>query len=397
MAALVALAVVVPALAGAPAAAQSDTVTLTVSVVDRNDDPVSGATIHASWDGGSGQGTTAGNGKTFLDVPSGQKVTLMIEHPDYVRNRPFNVTRSSDGDVTVPVARTATLTIEATTPDGASVEGATVTVSRSGRIAAQGRTGSDGRFSSGDIESGEYEVEVTKAGYFSQELTADPGGPLTRRVTLEAGTVQYEFRVTDDHFDPARALSNATVRVGSVGSVRTLGGGAGSIGVPVNTVQQVEVTKPGYRSVTREVRVDESAENVTLSIQRSTNVSLHATNRRVVAGERVTVEVRNAYGEPVEGAAVLLGDRQVGTTDANGQYAVAIGEGGTHELRARADGVTSDPVSVEGVVPAGSDTTTGAEATTEEESGAMAPGFGTGAALAALALLGAAGVARRRG
>lgn len=396
MVALVALSAIVPVLGGVPAAAQSNTVTLTVTVEDRQGDPVSGATLQASWDGGSTQATTAGNGKAFLDVAANRKVTITVEHPEYVRNRPFNVTRSSDGDVTIPVARTATLTIVAATPGGQAVEGATVTVASSGRTVAEGRTGSSGQYSTGDIESGEYRIRVTKPGYYSEELTANPGGPLTRRVTMETGTVEYTFHVTDDHFDPPRALANATVEVGSVGSVRTLDGGTGSIGVPVNTVQQVRVTKPGYRSVGQSVRVGETAAEVSLSIQRSANVSLHAANRRVVAGETVSVEVRNAYDEPLEGAEVIRGNETVGVTNADGRLAVGIPEGGSFELRARADGVTSDPVVVEGVVPAGSETVTEATTTEEnEETAAIAPGFEAVAALVAVALLAAAGVARR--
>ncbi|MFB6280762.1 MAG: carboxypeptidase regulatory-like domain-containing protein [Haloferacaceae archaeon] len=385
-----------------PAAGQTDTVTLTVSVETPDGEPVSNATVEASWDGGSDRKTTAGNGKVFMDVPSGETVTFTVGHPDYVRNRPFRATRSSDGDVSITVAPRASLTVVATTDDGDAVRDAAVTVSRLGRTVAEGRTDGNGRYATGDIEAREYDVTVAKPGYFTRQLTVDLGGAETRRITLEAGTVEYTFRVRDGHFDPPRPVENATVEVGSVGSVRTLAGGRASIGVPVNTVQQVRVTKPGYETVTREVRVGESRGNVTVTTRRSANVSLSAGNRQVVVGERVTVTVRNAYGEPIEGATVLLDGSSVGTTDASGQLSVPIEERGAHELRARRNALTSPPVTVEGVVPAGTETATPARTPTPTEEGPLgiargvAPGFGPGAAIAALALAAGWAVARRR-
>lgn len=397
---LAALGMAVPAVG--PVAAQSDTVTLTVAVEDLNGDPVANATVRASWDGGSDRKTTAGNGKVFMDVPAGETVTFTVEHPNYVRNRPFRATRTSDGEVTIPVAPKASLTVVAANDAGDPIEGASVTVVRKGRTIATGRTGADGRYATGDIEAREYEITVSKPGYFTRRLTDDLGGPVTRRVTLRTGTVEYTFVVRDDHFDPPRPVENATVGVGSVGSVRTLAGGRGSIGVPVNTVQEVRVTKPGYETVSRRVRIGESRGNVTLTTSRTENVSVRAGNRRVVVGERVTVEVSNAYGEPVEGATVLLDGSSVGTTDAEGTLAVVIEERGPHEIRARRNALTSAPVTVEGVVPAGTRTATASPTATAADEGpfgiarGVAPGFGPGAALAALALAAVALIARRR-
>ncbi|MFB6079493.1 MAG: carboxypeptidase regulatory-like domain-containing protein [Haloferacaceae archaeon] len=385
------------ATAAGPVVAQSDTITLTVSVVDQDGDPVPNATVTASWDGGSTHRTTAANGKVFLDVPAGETVTFAVDHPDYVRNRPFRATRTDAGTVTIPVARTAGFTVAAADDAGDPIEGATVSVARKGRVVARGHTDADGRYSTGAIEVGTYDISVTKPDYLTRRLTEDLGGAVTRRLTLETGSVEYRVRVRDDHFDPPRPIANATVQVGSLGSVRTLSDGQGSIGVPVNTVQTVEVTKPGYRTVTQRVQVGESPGNVTIATRRSANVSVVATNRRVVVGERVTVEVRDAYGDPVEGATVLMDGSSVGTTGADGRFAVPVEERGSHELRGRVNALTSDPVTVEGVVPADGETpTTTATATDDGTASGLAPGFGVGAAVAALALIALAGLVGRR-
>lgn len=382
-----------------PVAGQGDTVTLTVTVATRAGDPVANATVTASWDGGSTRRTTAGNGKAFLDVPAGETVTFAVDHPDYVRNRPFTATRSDDGEVTIPVSPTARFSVVAVDDAGDRIEGVTVAVVSKGRTVAHGQTGADGRYATREIEAGSYEISLTKPGYFTRRLTEDLGGPVTRQLTLRTGTVEYRFTVRDDHFDPPRPVANATVEVGSIGSVRTLADGQGSIGVPVNTAQAVRVTKSGYRTVTRRVRIGESPANVTLATRRSANVSLAATSRRVVVGERVTVEATDAYGDPLEGVTVLLDGSSVGTTGPDGTLAVTIEERGSHELRARHNALTSAPVTVEGVVPAGTGTATGTPTATDDDGTAsgLAPGFGALPALVALALLVVVGsVARRR-
>lgn len=404
--ALAALVVLSTAAVAAPATAQSDTVTLTVSVVlERTGEPLSEVTVVASWEGDTVRRTTAGNGKAFVDVPAGEKVTLDIDHPDYVRNFPINVTRTSDGDVTLDVAQKAELTVLAQDSEGSSVAGASVTLIKDRRVVATGRTDAEGRYVSGPIERGEYSLRVAKAGFYTRTLTTTPGGPLTKQVELESGTVQYEFRVRDDHFDPPQAIPQATVQVGSYATLRTPDNGRVSVGLPVNTVQRVRVTKSGYGSTTTRVEVGESGGQVTLTTQRERNLTAAVGSSRVVVGERVTVRVVNAYDEPAADVAVLRDGTVVGRTDADGELAVELPERGDHEIRARAGPVTSAPIVVEGVVPAGSETPTPTptptptdtpSATTEDDSDALAPGFGPGAALSALAVLAAVLLARRR-
>jgi len=126
---------------------------------------------------------------------------------------------------------------------------------------------------------------------------------------------------------------------------------------------------------------------------------------RVVAGENVLVQVKNAYGENVDGAVVERDGETVGRTDASGELRVPIPETATYEIVARQDAVTSEPVTVEGVRAATSTTATTtttvttttattAPAPTETESDPL-PGFGAVVALAAV-LLAVAVLARRR-
>ena len=88
--------VVASLLLPASTAVAQETVTLTVSVTNQSGDAVGDATLNATWDGGSTERTTAGNGKAFVDVPAGTEVEITIDHPDYVRNRPVTVTANSD-------------------------------------------------------------------------------------------------------------------------------------------------------------------------------------------------------------------------------------------------------------------------------------------------------------
>jgi hypothetical protein len=73
------------------AAQETDGVALTVSVVDQVSGLVSGAIIVATWDDGNETvvGTTASNGRVFIDVPRGADVELDIRNDDRsVRNQP---------------------------------------------------------------------------------------------------------------------------------------------------------------------------------------------------------------------------------------------------------------------------------------------------------------------
>lgn len=337
--------------AAVPAGATTqDQVTLTVSVVDQDGDPVGGATIQATWEDGESSAQTASNGKAFVDVPEGADVELQVEDDTYVRNAPYEVEDASDQQVTVRVAEKSTVTVRVTDQNGA-VPNATVSIERDGRTVDEGPTNDNGAFTSRIVERGEYSLELSKEGYYENEtrLVLERETVL-REVAMRRGNVQVEFRVSDDHFDPARPIDGATVAVGDVGTARTTGGTA-VFALPVNTDTRVEVTKEGYQTVERALYVRESSRTVRLTTQREEVVTVASTNSQVVVGETTTVSVTNAYDEPLRGAEVLLDGEAVGETDSAGELRISIESEGEHTLRARAGDVRSEATTVTGISP----------------------------------------------
>jgi len=350
----------------APVAAQPKMVTLTVSVVDQGGNPVGDVTLHATWSNGSTERTTASNGKAFVDVPKGADVSITVSHPDYVRNSPYTLQDASERDVTVRVARKGSLAVSVDDSDGA-VSGAQVTVSQGGTVVSQGETAADGSYRTGDIEQGSYTVAVSKPGYYheSQKVTVD--GDVQQSISLRSGSVVLEFSVVDDHYEQAGPVGNASIRVGSVGTVNTLENGEATARVPVNTALQIRTSKPDYRTTTTDLQVGESDRQVNLTISRTPTLTLNATSRRVVAGERVSITLMDAYGDPAAGAAVLLDGNEVGQTNDNGEFAPQIPDAGNHTLQARKGDVASNEVVVEAISDAaskGTTTQTTTEATT---------------------------------
>ena len=383
-----------------PATAQQSTATLTVTVETGNGTVVSGATISATWDGGSTQATTAGNGKAFVDVPEGERVELDVSHPDYIRNFPRVVENATERAVTVEVAPRASLAVSATADESALAD-ATVVLRRDGRIVASGRTDSNGRYATGSVEAGDYSLSVVKPGYFRETADVTVSGSANRAVELESGAVTYTVAVVDPHFDPAEPVASATVEIGGVGSVQTLQDGETTVRLPVNADLDVVVSKDGYDDTERTLSVEETEDSVTVEMSRTPSLSVATSNQRTVAGESVTVTVTNAYDEPVEGATVLRNGDSVGQTDADGELSVEIPSAGEFELGSRQGDLAADAVTVTGVQPATDSPTATETATatdtataTEEPSSGFAPGFST--VLALLAVLGFALLARRR-
>lgn len=344
LAAAASLAVVAVGVGVGPAAA--DDVALTVQVVDRTGEPISGADITASYENGSTTGRTSSNGREFLDVPEGANVTIEVSHPAYVRNEPYQIRNATEREVTVEVAPRASLAVRAETEDGAAVEGAFVAVRRDGSIVDSGRTGADGEYAAGALEQDDYEVTVRREGYFVEERTIEVVGESEARFPLERGSVTVTFLVTDDHFEPPRPVEGVSIEVGEFATIRTLGNGETTAQVPVNAGFDVTAGKENYDTVSERVRIRESNTEVRLNISRSPVVTLTADNDRIVAGESVGLGVRDEYGDPIEGATVLLDGDPVGETDAEGRIRVPIEESGDHEVVAVANGVESTPVAV---------------------------------------------------
>lgn len=379
---------------------------MTVTVEDQSGDSVTNATVTASWDGGETAVRTAANGKAFVDVPEDARVELRVDHPRYVRNEPYVVEDAEADDVTVEVFRRGRVTVRATDAAG-PVAGASVVVRKDGAIVERGETNAEGRYRTGVVERGDYSVAVVKRGYHRNRTDVDVEGNATVPVTLRRGSVTLSFNVTDPHYDPPRPVGNATLEVGSVGTVRTLPDGEAKLQVPVNTGFQLTASKEGHATVSRSIDVEESDRTVDVSIGLTPSLNVTPVNERAVVDESVVVDVTDEYGDPVAGATVLLDGEAVATTDESGRATVRIEETGEHTLAARTSNLTADPATVRAVAAEGetaaattttTETTTAATAGTTtgaETTGASTPGF---TALAgAVALLALSALLVRRG
>jgi len=391
--------------AGAPpAAAQEDTVTLTVGVETTSGDSVAGADLEATWDGGSRSATTASNGRAFLDVPRGVNVSIAVSHREYVRNRPVDVRNATERDLTVDVYPPGTLRVDVGDGTG-PVADARVIVRKGGRIVASGRTDGDGTVASGDVERGEYSVDVVKRGYYRNVSRLTVDGEVRHRVSIRQGSASLRVRAVDPHFTPPRPVPEAVVRIDGVGEFRTLDAGTQTVDVPVNADLAVAVTKTGYETNETTVSVAETDASVNRSISRTPVVNLTTVNRRVVTGERVVLTTLDEYGDPIEGARISLDGETTVSTDASGQAALRIDSAGNHTLRAAANDRTSEPVTVTAVDPDANESTASPSPTptatatttptpTPTTSDTGIPGFTL--ALTLVALLAAALVAARR-
>jgi flagellar hook assembly protein FlgD len=375
-----------------PATAQSgdDTTTVTVTVQTDDRTPVTAATVTASWEGGETSGDTAGNGKVFLDVPAGTTVAFAVDHPDFTRNFPLRRTVDADTDeVTVEVAPAVTFTYRVSDAEDEPVTDAAVTVlDDQGREVAADETDADGEFVTPQLEAGSYEVTMRKPGFRTVERTEDTSVGVTRQIEMTRGDVVLRVDVRDPRADVD--VPGATVRV-SGSTAETNADGRASLSIPVNTEVRVQVSREGYGDASRSVAVEESARTVEVGLARLPNLTVETVNRRVVVGESTVVRVTDAYGDPAANVTVLYDGEAVGTTGADGEVTVAVESAGEHEIGARRDRVTANTVTVEGVdegdATTGTATSTAAVRTPGPSSG-LAPGFGVGASLAALALLG---------
>jgi hypothetical protein len=383
---------------GVTVAQSGGTVTVTVAVHDRAGDPISGADLDVTWDGGSTTATTAGNGKAFVDVPSGAEVSIRVSHPQYVRDNPYVIDRASAREVSIRVFRRSTLRLEVSDDDG-FVADASVTLVRGGLRVTTGTTDDDGVYESDEVRAGSYTAVVSKPGYYTRRKPITIDGDVTNRIAVRRGSANVTVRVVDPYFDPPRPVTGATVSLTDIGTDRTNNSGNVTVTAPVNTGTTLRVTRDGYRSVERDLTVAETATTVPIRFSRTPSVTLEAVNERVVAGERLLITATNAYGDPAAVAAVFLDGERVGTTEGDGEVRVRIADPGEHTLYVTKDGVRSNEVRVEAISAGGGATTptststpsvtptstTTATATTTGTS----PGFGPVVAALAVLLLAA--------
>lgn len=365
-----------------------ENVTLTITVEDREGDPVGGVTLTGSWDDGERTVETAANGQALMDVPDGADVSIRVEPDEYVRNSDFDVTDAAQVSITIDVAKKGSIDL-LVEREGTPINNAEVTLTQNSRIVAEGDTDADGEFDTGPIERGNYDLEVFKAGHLRYEVEIKVNGDVSWDVQLERDSVPVSFLVTDSHFDPTETVEGATVSVEGIGTVTTLGSGEATLQVPVNTEQQVSVTKDGYDTTTETLEVFESPKEQNLTISRTPDLTLTTGQDRILVGESVRVEVTDEYGVAVPDARVQVAGETRGRTDENGAIRVTIETAGELPITATADGLEAE-VTVEGVEPA--DGETGDEAQTGTET--AGPGFT--AVIAIVALLAVAMLSRRR-
>ena len=401
---LVVLAAVAPFAGTATAQEQ---VTLDVTVVDGQGNEVSGATVIATWDGGNNSETTTASGRALVDVERGADVEVTIEDDEYTRNFPFVVEDAQSEAVTVEVAQKGSAVVSITGEGDQPVANATVFIEEPDgqqRIVATGKTNSGGRFSSGTLEQGDYTLALSKPGYYNNETTLSVTGDVLRAYEMRRGTVNVGFIVRDDHFENPRSVNDAAVSIEGIGTQRTTNGRV-TFTLPVNTRQSLSVTKENYLNNQRTLDIGEQGRDVRLFIQRTPMLTVDPSSRRVLVGNNVTVEITNAYDEPVRGAEVRYDGTAVGTTDSAGEAEIRIDAPGNHTIVAAVEPggqetptptatptptPTPTPTATEEPTPTA--TTSGSEGT--ETTAVGLPGFTP--AVAVLSLLAAALVLARR-
>ena len=285
-------------------------------------------------------------------MKQGATVELDISHGSYALNNPVVVEDAQPQDVSIEVFRTANAEVSVVSGES-PVEDAEVVLTKEGedRPAASGTTDADGLFDSGTIERGTYTVSVVEEGYLRNETTIEVVDTTATTVALEEGTATVTFAVSDDNFDPAKAIEGASITVEgptSTTTTSTTGSGERTLGLPANAEFTVTVTKSGYTTASRTVILGEEDRTLTFTIGKEPALSVEAVNERVVVGENVQLTVTDEYGDRVANATVLVDGDRVGQTDAEGVYRATIDSGGEHTITVRKDGVAA-VVTVEGV------------------------------------------------
>lgn len=378
-------------------AGAAEEITVDVTVVDQDGDPIGDVELTATWEDGEATATTTSGGAALIEVPEGEDIEIETSHPDFVRNHVYEIENASvpEGEsrlaIEIPMSEwgTAAITVE---EDGEPVEDAIVRV-RDILTVETLSTDASGLAVSDRLEQGEYTFEIEKPEYLTEEITLTVDGNVSETVAIERARVTATFNVTDDHFDPPRPLEGATVELEGA-SLTTDSDGERSTDLRVNRDYDVTVSKEGYDSVTQSISVDESDARFNLSIQRTPELNLTAANQRVVVDETTRVTVLDEYGQPVANVTVSVNGEELAETDADGEATVTIDQSGENELSATV-GDLSSTVTVEGVGDDGEPIETDdADEEIDDDPDEVGPGFGVGAV--AIALLSLALLARHR-
>ncbi|WP_257298447.1 carboxypeptidase regulatory-like domain-containing protein [Haloarchaeobius sp. FL176] len=392
----------------APASASDTDVTLRVTVVNQQGDPLGNAEVTVSYDDQERTSETFATGEALFDVPEGATVEITPTHPMLVKNNPVTVENvQGTTDVTVTMYPSATGEISLVDGSGNAVSDADVQLRKDGRtvLADTGTTGSDGTYTTPALERGNYTVRITKPGYYEERRTVTLSGDTDVPVEVEQGSATVDFSVVDAHFEPTEPLQ-ANIEIedagGTVGTFRTGSSGSRSVSLDVNTRYTVTVEKEGYETVSTTFRVGERDRSRTFAIVRTPRLTVEPMNSQVVVGQSLRVDVTNEYDEPAAGAEVRIDGEAVATTDESGTTTLTVEQTGEVELTAVNGSVESPGVIIEAfeprtdaptatATPNGTATpsttaTTQAQGTTEESDDGGTPGFGVAVALVALVI-----------
>jgi len=382
-------------------AAQDDTVTITLQVTNTDGQAVGNAEVTIEWDGGSTEASTRSNGRVLVDVPEGTDLQITLEHSDYVRNVPYEVDGAeAEQTVSVTMHEIATAEIEVVDAGGATVEGASVRLRRHGQnsYADRGETGSDGNWTSSEVEAGTYEVRVSNPGYYRVSQEVELAGDTGQTIEIEEGEVTVDLLVRDPtEGGPGTLAADVDVRRNDerIVTVTTSDAGNRAVTLAVNTRYTVRVTRDGYGRTTTRMTTGEERQEFAVNVTRQESISLEPGNDQVVVGENLRVEVTDEYDRPVEGATVTVDGEDAGQTDAEGVARVEITEEGDADVAATYEGMSAGPETVTGVTGSTSEAEGDGTDDDGDDGGDGTPGFGALAAVVA-ALLATAVIARRR-
>lgn len=368
-------------LLAATGSAVADDITVDVTVVDQEGDPVGGVELTITADGDSQTVTTTGSGAALFDVPAGADVNITVDHPEYVRNVPYTIENAAveEGQSRlteeIDVSLAGTLAIELQ-DSGEPVEDVrvlvrdpvrsewvqaagddgTYTVSTGDEASPNFRTAADGTLTIERLEQHEYVVHTRKPGYLDTETSVSiDDDRIDETISIETARVDVDFFVTDDHFEQPQPLEGATIEIAQRGiTLDTFGDGQQEQRLPVNTDYSISVTKDGYDGVTRTLQLGEEETMFNVSIQRTPTLTLTVLNEEVVVGQSNRVTVTNAYDEPVEDAYIQVNGEQVAQTNQNGEADIQHTEEGEAVVTASFDGLSSS-VTVEAFEPGADD------------------------------------------
>ena len=199
---LVLVAAVAPAVTGGATAQQQTTVTVTV--VDRAGERVSGVDLTVAWNDGEETEnlTTRENGQRLVDVPEGATVEVRVTDEEYLRNRPAVFFGVDGGELEVPVSLPGTARVTVTDSTG-PVEGATVRLSGQG-VTRAADSGGDGLATLGPVERGSYGLRVSEPGYLTNSTGVDLTGEVNRTVALREANRQLTVDDLDGRSEERR-------------------------------------------------------------------------------------------------------------------------------------------------------------------------------------------------